>query len=436
MRRNIGRVSVLAAVAMFVCCTGCFANDAIVDAREKLFDTVNFEDDTNYTSVQSVTAIECDYYAPVSITYGYESLNTEEQRSCYNQMTEKVYNIAEEKSDNGLYAVGKIVVESGNFSEGDMRLCISAFSMDNPDVFWISNQFSYGSIGNKTTLQLYSYTSGADCKNKIAELNTRIEEIIATVPSELKPYHLEKYIHNTIMESCEYAQSVNSTDDGWEEFSSYGALVNGSAVCEGYAYSMSLLLNRVGIPAYCVNGSSQGELHMWNTVQIDGNWYHTDATWDDSEGAYYNYFNLNQTQIEQDHIIAKTYGELTDDEMKLLDSGTFNIYIPECVSDSANYYVVESTFINDFVECEGVMVSDLITAAQNHDKEFTIRFDGSMDFQECLDVMFYEEPYYLFGYLNKANESLSDDCKFNSENAQIIILEQFNSIILKLEYLQ
>lgn len=62
----------------------------------------------------------------------------------------------------------------------------------------------------------------------------------------------------------------------------YGALANGEAVCEGYACAAKVLLNELGIPCdiqfgVCTNGGG----HAWNLVQLEGQWYQMDVTWND-----------------------------------------------------------------------------------------------------------------------------------------------------------
>ncbi len=424
----------LAAAVLMVFAPGC---NVVKSIQTELFDTMNFEDDSEYTAVEEVSSVECAYYSAVSVTYGYDSLSSDTQRECYSSIVEQSYRISEDTSDNGLYAVGKVVVED-DFSEADMRVCILAVTMDHPEIFWISNQFSYGAMNGTTTLQMYSYVSGTQCAELVEEMDSALDEIMLGVPDGLNEYHLEKYIHDTLLDICGYADGVSTTSDGWTNFSAYGAIVQGSAVCEGYSYAFSLLLSKVGIYSYCVNGSGNDDLHMWNSVNIDGNWYHTDATWDDTDGAYHSYFNLSREQIETDHVIASLYTDMTDEQIAGSEGETFNLFVPECTAESANFYVVESTYIYDFDECSDIMVYDLVAAAQNGDTEFYIRLDSSLDFQSSLDSMFYSEPYYLFGYISQANKQLTDDYggsyQINSENASIVILEKFNSIILKLEY--
>lgn len=74
-------------------------------------------------------------------------------------------------------------------------------------------------------------------------------------------------------------------------FTAYGALLDGKAVCQGYALAMMRLLNAVDVETDVVLGTSSEINHMWNVVYVDGEYFLMDATWDsDSEEACYAYF--------------------------------------------------------------------------------------------------------------------------------------------------
>lgn len=421
-----------AAGMIIVLLSGCSLNEAVDNIKGDVFENVKFDDDSSYTSVPAAESIDCEYYeSNGEITFGYDSLYTESQINCYKSIGKAVYRISEEKGDTGFYPVGKVTVSDKDFTEKDMDICIKAYTMDHPEVFWLTNRYSYGSMGNKAVIQLYSYVSGKECQKYIETLNNTIDEIVTNIPSGLKQYHLEKYIHNTVLENCTYATGVTTSDDGWEEFTVYGALVNGRAVCEGYAHSMCLLLNKVGIDCYYANGYGENSPHMWNTVNIDGNWYHLDSTWDDNENAYFNYFNLDDDQIKEDHMISPLLDDIKDKESL---GDVYNLYLPECSSDSANFFVVESTYIYDFEESNDIMVHDLVEAANNNDKLFTVKIDSAINFDNAIDVLFNKEPYYMFDYISQANKQISTGSKINDSNVSIIILENFNAVVVQLEY--
>lgn len=54
-------------------------------------------------------------------------------------------------------------------------------------------------------------------------------------------------------------------------------------VCQGYAMAAYAMLRQAGLRAHYVTGVilKNNEPHAWNLVQVDGEWYHLDVTWND-----------------------------------------------------------------------------------------------------------------------------------------------------------
>ena len=90
-----------------------------------------------------------------------------------------------------------------------------------------------------------------------------------------------------------------------------GPLGQGVGVCEGIAKSVKVLCDALGIwcmIAVCGNNPEKGikYRHTWNIVRIGGNYYHLDATFDNTLGndkkeIRYDYFNLDDKSIFRDH---------------------------------------------------------------------------------------------------------------------------------------
>ena len=67
----------------------------------------------------------------------------------------------------------------------------------------------------------------------------------------------------------------------------YGALVQGTATCQGYCTAMYRLLREEGIPCRIVTGTAgDEELHAWLIAELDGSWYLLDPTWDAGQENY------------------------------------------------------------------------------------------------------------------------------------------------------
>lgn len=90
----------------------------------------------------------------------------------------------------------------------------------------------------------------------------------------------------------------------------YGALFEGKAVCDGYTKAFMELANVCGIETKYVLGNTMGAnsysfngiigivaQHAWNLVKLDdGEWYHVDVTFADSD-SYYSKYNYDKNQL-------------------------------------------------------------------------------------------------------------------------------------------
>ena len=119
----------------------------------------------------------------------------------------------------------------------------------------------------------------------------------------MNDHQKEKAIHDYIVTHVAY-------DITYSGYSAYDALKNGLTVCSGYAQLAYKMLKESGIETKIVLGTSNGENHAWNLVKLDNIWYHLDCTWDDpvpdvKGRILYDYFNLNDKKISEDHSFEK-----------------------------------------------------------------------------------------------------------------------------------
>ena len=78
----------------------------------------------------------------------------------------------------------------------------------------------------------------------------------------------------------------------------FGVLKNRSAVCVGYATTMRLFMQMLGIDCKVIHSGDL--IHSWNLVNLDDEWYHVDCYMDADESTYRN-FNLNDETAEDNH---------------------------------------------------------------------------------------------------------------------------------------
>lgn len=285
---------------------------------------------------KGIKRVDCDTLdLTVEIDTEHRSLGTKEYYRFINlnETEQKVY-LAIEKA----VKIADISVDLTGLSINYERAMEIAqiFMADCPQYFYMSkyiNATHYEGSEDAVELRLYytdgkvtdsmegeELTSQADrdiIEEQIEEFNDIVEEILEEIPVYYSDEEMVKAIHDYIVENTEYdepAAALVDTDDMPPAYTAYGALCEGMAVCEGYAKAFQFLCYSLGINCAQVYGSGDGEPHMWNLVQIDDKWYHTDLTWDDPVGGdgrvYYDYYNLSWNEMKKDHVMDDNFLKL------------------------------------------------------------------------------------------------------------------------------
>ncbi|KNY27470.1 stalk domain-containing protein [Pseudobacteroides cellulosolvens] len=158
---------------------------------------------------------------------------------------------------------------------------------------------------------------------KYDQLSRKVHEIVNTlIKPEMTEYEKELVLHDYLVTHIRYdKQNLMNDTLPDETHTPYGALVNGIAVCDGYARSFQVLLNAVGIESSMIVGDfdslngtltpvrSNGEewKHAWNIVKINNIYYQVDVTANDplsddgTELLSHQYFNISDKQMGSDH---------------------------------------------------------------------------------------------------------------------------------------
>lgn len=361
----------------------------------------------------------------INTSAGFESLFTPNEKMCYNLIKSNCDNISNDLSKTNLYSIEPITVRNCRLAPLQIKKVIYAIQHDNPDIFWISNNFSYQYLGNSTILKLNSIFSKNDQKAAIETLSKKISEIISKVPSNASEYEKELYIHNYIINHCKYNFESNNP----KIYTSYGCLVENKAVCEGYSKATQLLLNTIGIECRTVTGAKENEPHMWNIAKINSKWYHLDVTWDSSnEIGNHNYFNLNDEIIKKDHIInEESYGNIapTDDKR-------YNFKLPKCNSMSENYYEKNAVKISKIdTAADNLIIKKLINLSSKKEPYFYIKIEGN--YENIRNQLISEKPYKLFKYFASSNKSNPKN-KLNTSKLDYSENRSQNVLIAKLSY--
>ncbi|MBQ4105690.1 MAG: hypothetical protein IJC86_04825 [Clostridia bacterium] len=435
-------LSLILAAVMMVAFSGCiFVPTEIPHSTNSTENTEPTEEQYDgYTLVdRAVFEFDCEYYDAVTLSAGYESLTEDSERECYKQIDKHVYYIADD-IDGETWKTLPITLEDTKLSEAQIRLVIAAYFLDNPQVFWIHNNFVYSNTTDNTVIQLLSYMSAEVVTATAQNLSREVEEVLSGVTADMDLFTRELYVHDMLIQRCEYIDDLSVVDDSFRAYTTLGALVDSKAVCEGYSRTMQLLLSELSIESYNVLGEGTDTLHMWNCVKLGDEWYYVDATWDDEDedGVVYDYFNITTEQILADHTINSTYWQLTEDEICGTNGNTaasFNIFVPQCSDSSMNYYAKNGVPIDGLDEADMDIICEAIsTAAQKGQRKIYLYINDSLDFADTVDNLFYSGDHIFFDCIDTVNQELQG-VSVDRDNVSIRKSEEMSVVTVYLEYI-
>lgn len=221
----------------------------------------------------------------------------------------------------------EIDIRSCGISSDELGDLYVGLAYEHPELFYVKTQWGWsiayeGSTKVLSVFPSYSIDGKVIPKGKIteympqiqqqAELTQKVEEITAQIGENWTPLQKALYLHDYIATHGQYdtiskVDVKNKIDERRRD--AYGMLIDGIGVCQGYTLAYRLLLDRVGIKSGTVTSDSMN--HVWNLIQIDGNWYHVDVTWDDPTED-----RIGQSQ----HV----YFCLSEDKLKDTNNGAHN----------------------------------------------------------------------------------------------------------------
>lgn len=141
-------------------------------------------------------------------------------------------------------------------------------------------QWGISTVGSQQRVYI-TYTMDVEELIRVKEATEAlVEEAVSHIDTEGKSdYELVCAVNEYLCDTVYYPPTEPYAP---MTHTAYGAFADGVAVCEGYACAAKLMLNELGIlcdiqVGECIGGGG----HAWNLVQLDGQWYQMDVTWND-----------------------------------------------------------------------------------------------------------------------------------------------------------
>ncbi len=176
----------------------------------------------------------------------------------------------------------QIDVSKYNMTFAEIQVYYFQIINNNVDLFYVGRRVGASVSGGKAAKLKPEYTMDADeAQNLQGNIDEAAAKALSALTDDMEEYEKALAVHDWLATYCEYDyESYLANNVPEASHSLYGVLVNRTGVCDSYAKAYRYLMtNKLGIPCYIV--SSDTINHAWNIIQIGGNYYHVDVTWDD-----------------------------------------------------------------------------------------------------------------------------------------------------------
>ena len=255
-------------------------------------------------------------------------------------------------------AIGELQTEVNvsdlKMHKDEFRQQMELFFLTHPEFFFVSTGYHLSSHPNtelavKVTLQ-YLYDA-----EQIPEMQTQYEQtlqqIVSGIPQGYGQFDQVLYLHDYLVQNFAYdyvglrQEEMNNATSGVAIRDAYRFFTEGRGVCQGYTLAFMALcaeLDIRNVPVTC-----EALNHVWNLVEVDGEWYHVDVTHDDPGGEQsvvypsyvsYEFFLLSNKALyalpERNHIWQASQKA----ESKLYDDAVWHAATTPMVKYGDHYY--------------------------------------------------------------------------------------------------
>lgn len=250
---------------------------------------------------------------PATSGYNYTHLLNEDEKKVYIEALENLKQ-------------GKMLSKTSGLSKKSASRVADSILADHPEFFWLSNKTGVSGVFQYLTFSAYPFWKYTTSPNGYTEIfRAKVDSVVA----EIKTYNTDdekiRFAHDKLVREISYnhkaAAETSKKIISWfpkNEYqyagTAYGALVNSSAVCAGYAKAFQILLNKSGYDCGYITGKTTGGLHAWNELYLNNTTYCFDVTWDD-QGDYheypydlsYKYYAISRSKLAENHTADELY---------------------------------------------------------------------------------------------------------------------------------
>lgn len=262
--------------------------------------------------------------------------------------------------------------------EKQLKQVISAALDRDTYTKYIVDRYVYSWKGRTSSTRITVDIVYRETKAESAYVSQKAKQIVRDIINkDMNDHEKIKVIHDYVVQHLKY-------DYRLQRFTAYEGLKIGEVVCQGYTLLTYKLLEEAGFKSKIVEGKAKGQLHAWNLVKLDGQWYHMDTTWDDpgddklfKGGVKYTYYLKTDKQLSVDHTwntkkypaTGKIYRDVILDQINAGNTDKF-----KKLSEDLGFHLYEA---NAAVRNSNQLVSKVSDQMKKGEKMGVIRYEGS-----------------------------------------------------------
>lgn len=198
-----------------------------------------------------------------------------------------IYNAFMYASENGysdIFLPEEVFGNGSNDRLQELEYVITFLSCDSPFVAhnYTTNNKLVGNIeqfAGKSYHHIQLETLGEEYKSRREAAYEKAKSVVASIPQDCNTDKQKaQYLYNYVAENSVYVTDGYST----RNVPVADLLIDGKAICDGYADTVTMLFNMAGIETASANGvnTEKNQGHTVNFAKLDGEYYYFDASAD------------------------------------------------------------------------------------------------------------------------------------------------------------
>lgn len=230
-----------------------------------------------------------------------------------------------------------------------------------PQLFYMDSKMKVG--------KLFYITKDQDAINQMQKaIDATTDKLVKEANGKSTTFEKLKVFHDYLVLNSTFELNDSDVDYNATIYNALGSSsAQGNIQCAGYAKTMQYLCDRAGITCMVITGeTTEGRSHAWNVVDVDGEWYNLDTTWDDPVLETPNYKNLGYKYFLVPDSWIHNISHMHVNQKKLT-SGKYITYFtpPSCTATAKNYFKQNGLVYNDVDSADKAIRAEIKKAAED-----------------------------------------------------------------------